>query len=127
MPTPTVLDAVAERLRREESSYVRAPLTRLLIREAPARAVSPLTSSVRSKQMHIRSDAVKIIREMPDPALVPVYETALASDFAYVRLAAVHALSEVKHPDRKRLLARALRDDNAEIQVQAAAGMLMPW
>ena len=115
-----------ERLWGGESAYVREPLLRLLLEEAPELAVDDLIATVRHGTHYPLADAARMIRELPDPVLVPAYEAGLTSKYGYVRLAVVRALCEVQHPDRRRLLARAMRDPQLDVQIQAAAGYLFP-
>ncbi len=125
--TPAALAAAEARLRDEPMDSVRNALMHLLAEHAPATAVPHLIAALRDERQSPRQDAIDLIKAYADPALVPAYEVALASEFAHARIAAARALSNVHHPDRRRLLRRALDDANADIQVQAAAGLLMPW
>lgn len=126
-PTAAALAVADAQLATERVPRVRKALIRILARRAPARVIPHLVQDVGGAVIDLRNDAVDAIRANHIPELVPVFAAALDSPHPYVRIAGVRALADVAHPDRHRLLYRALRDTNAAIQIEAAAGLLMPW
>lgn len=125
--TPESLRLATERLAVERHVSVRTPLLRLLVEQDPARAVPFLIDALQGDRVHLRNDAASLISDTTDPALVPAYEVALDSKLSFIRLAAITALVDLRAPDRRRLLARALDDPDAFVQARAAGALLMPW
>lgn len=98
------------------------------LREFPHRALrdAAVDALRNSRYTDHRLQAIRALGGFPGDrkAVTELCEVAEAAPDSFLRLEAVVSLGRVGHPDSLPTLLRALRDDNAEVRVQAADALL---